>query len=122
LTTDHAEGDLVELPMTVYRAGEFKIPISGGFYMRAMPWGVWRYLLQKMNEQGRFFVTYLHPWEADRCTPRVRGLSPLNWLATYYNLRSTLAKLEALLQTFCFAPLREVLGVPQQRAGEEVGA
>ena len=56
-------------------------------------------------------MIYLHPWEADRRTPRVKGLSPLERLVTYYSSGSVLRKLEALLQSFAFGPLREVLGI-----------
>jgi polysaccharide deacetylase family protein (PEP-CTERM system associated) len=114
LTRDHAfesESQLVEFPMTVYRAAGFRIPVSGGFYMRVMPLPIWRYLLSRFNAQGHPFVTYLHPWEGDPQTPRVKGLSPLKRFVTYYNLNMTLRKLEVLLGTFDFAPLKEVLEI-----------
>jgi polysaccharide deacetylase family protein (PEP-CTERM system associated) len=103
--------DFIEFPMTAIRLAGLQVPVSGGFYLRAMPLPILRYLLRRVNAEGRPFVIYLHPWEADERTPRVRGLSPLERLVTYYNSGSVLRKLEALLQSFSFAPLRQVLGI-----------
>jgi hypothetical protein len=91
------------------------IPVSGGFYLRAMPLWLLRFLLARLNARGKPFVVYLHPWETDSQTPRVGGLNLLERWITYYNASSALRKLEALLQTFHFAPLREVLGLQGQR-------
>jgi len=111
LTEDHAGGDFLELPMTVLRLGLLRVPVTGGAYLRATPLFVLRRLVRRVNAQGRPTVVYLHPWEADRRTPRVKGLSHLERLVTYYNSGSALRKLEALLQSFSFGPLREVLGI-----------
>jgi peptidoglycan-N-acetylglucosamine deacetylase len=119
LTRDHVEGDLIEFPMTAYRLAGYTIPVSGGFYLRAMPWRMLRYLLAKVNAQGDPFVIYLHPWEADAATPRVQGVSWVTRFVTYYNAASALVKLERLLQSFAFAPLRDVLGIQGGRTTRE---
>jgi polysaccharide deacetylase family protein (PEP-CTERM system associated) len=122
LTTHHPEGDLLEYPMTVYRLGELAVPISGGFYLRAIPLPVLRGLLSRVNAGGNPFVIYLHPWETDIHTPRVKRLSLMSRFITYYNMGSTLKKLEALLGAYEFAPLREVLNLRNARrvVGERV--
>ena len=111
LTKDHEEGEFVEFPLTAYRAVGLAIPVSGGFYLRAMPLFLLRYLLSRVNAAGDPFVIYMHPWEGDVETPRIKGLSPFERFVTYHNRASTLQKLEALLQRFRFAPLRDVLGI-----------
>jgi len=111
LTKDHPGESFVELPMSVLRLGLLRIPVTGGAYLRATPSFMLKHLLRRINAEGRPAVVYLHPWEADRRTPRVKGLSPLAHLVTHYNSESALPKLEALLQSFSFAPLREVLGI-----------
>ena len=108
---DLGAGELVELPMTAVRLAGLRVPVSGGFYLRATPWPLLKALAQRVNAEGRPFVLYLHPWEADAGTPRVGGLSPLERLATYYNSGSVLPKLEALVRSFALAPLRQVLGI-----------
>ena len=100
-------GTLVEVPMTVCRLGPVRIPVGGGVYLRMLPMPVLSACLRRV-EQKRSFVIYAHPWETYRDTPRVR-LPAFSRLATYYNLRGALRKLERLLRKFSFAPLRVVL-------------
>ncbi len=119
LTRDHAEGELIEFPMTTYRLGDWHIPVAGGFYLRAMPWFILGRLLAAVNRKGYPFVIYAHPWEMDSQTPRVRGLSLVNSFVTYYNPAAALQKLERLLRHFSFAPLRDVLGIREGRHSSE---
>jgi polysaccharide deacetylase family protein (PEP-CTERM system associated) len=122
LTTDHPmRAGLVEFPLSVVRGAGVTIPVAGGVYLRMLPQFVWLGLLRQINQQGRPFVIYLHPWEADTGTPRVPGLGALGRLATYYGLGGTLHKLEALLRSFRLAPLRQVLGVPAFRQAPQKG-
>ena len=111
LHLDDKDGVLIELPLSAYPWDGVRLPVSGGFYLRAWPWPLWRYLLGRINAQGQPFVIYLHPWEGDTQTPRVKGLGAVGRLVTYYNQRSVLPKLEALLREFRFSALRDVLGI-----------
>jgi polysaccharide deacetylase family protein (PEP-CTERM system associated) len=116
LTRDHAEGTLWEFPLTACSLAGIPWPVSGGFYLRATPWPLLRACLRRVNAKGDPFVLYLHPWEGDVHTPRVKGLAPTERFITYYGAASVWRKLEGLLQTFAFAPLREILGVEGRRA------
>ncbi len=111
LAIDHEDVEFMEFPMTAYCLGGLCLPISGGFYLRAIPGPVLQGLLSKVNARGNPFVIYLHPWELDEHTPRVKGMSLLNRFVTYHNAASALRKVETLLQSFRFAPLRDVLGI-----------
>jgi peptidoglycan-N-acetylglucosamine deacetylase len=102
-----ASGKLVEFPMTVCQWGPLRIPVSGGVYLRSLPMTLLNACLRRV-EQERSFVIYAHPWETYPQTP-VAPLPALSRLATYYNVRGALAKLEKLLQRYRFAPLRAVL-------------
>lgn len=101
---------LWEFPMSVVRWARWSLPVSGGGSLRHYPLAVTRWGLCAVNAQGRPAMLYLHPWEADPEQPRVRvGL----WRSFlhYRNLHRTAARLEALCREFCFAPVREVLGL-----------
>jgi len=111
ITVDAGAGDLVEFPLSALRIGSLALPVCGGFYLRAIPYPFLRWALRRINRQGQPFVLYMHPWETFRDTLRLRSLSPLSRFVTYYNINSTLSKLERLLSTFRFAPLRDVLEV-----------
>jgi polysaccharide deacetylase family protein (PEP-CTERM system associated) len=101
-------GPLVEFPMTVCEYGKLRIPISGGFYMRVLPYVVFRALLRRVNRE-RPFVIYFHPWETHRETPRLKSIGLKDRLITYYGVRGALKKIERLLQDFEFEPMNQVL-------------
>ncbi len=103
-------GPIVELPMSVWEMAGRRLPISGGFYLRALPWPLLLHALRQVS-QRRPIVLYLHPWEAYTQTPVASGLSRKEAFITYHNRASALAKLERLLSEFPFAPLRDVLAL-----------
>lgn len=108
---DHdPQGQLAEFPLSVTRLLGTRVPISGGFYLRALPLGFIASGCQRLNETGRPFNLYLHPWETWDETPRVAGLKASERFITYHNIGEPMVrKLRALLGQFRFAPVREVL-------------
>jgi polysaccharide deacetylase family protein (PEP-CTERM system associated) len=101
---------IVEFPMSVARIGPAKIPVSGGFYFRCLPFGISRWLMRSINAQSRPFVFYFHPWELDPGIPRVR-LNPVSSFITYWGISSMQDKIERLFSSFRFARIDEVLQV-----------
>jgi polysaccharide deacetylase family protein (PEP-CTERM system associated) len=108
ITKEDYEGCIIEFPLTVVKI-ERNIPISGGFYLRVMPFWLLKFLMRKVNKT-RPAVIYVHPWETYEKTPRL-NLPMLSRLITYYGIDSALKKLEGLLENFKFAPIKEVLGL-----------
>jgi polysaccharide deacetylase family protein (PEP-CTERM system associated) len=99
-------GKMIEFPMTVFEFGK-RIPISGGFYLRAMPFWLLKSLLKKVN-RTRAGMIYVHPWETYSKTPILK-LPLSSRFITYYGIGSALNKLKGLLKNFDFASVREVL-------------
>ena len=99
-------GKMIEFPMTVFEFVK-RIPISGGFYLRAMPFWLLKSLLKKVNKT-RAGMIYVHPWEVYSKTPILK-LPLSSRFITYYGIGSALNKLKGLLKNFDFAPVREVL-------------
>lgn len=99
-------GRMIEFPMTVFEFGK-RIPISGGFYLRTMPFWLLKSLLKKVNKT-RAGMIYVHPWETYSKTPRLK-LPLSSRFITYYGIGSALNKVKGLLKNFDFAPAREVL-------------
>jgi polysaccharide deacetylase family protein (PEP-CTERM system associated) len=100
-------GPIVEFPVAVAAFGPLRVPAAGGFYLRALPWGALRALLDRIA-RTRPFALYLHPWECVASLPRVR-LGAAAALVTYLNLDSVPGKLERLLGRYRFVPMREAL-------------
>lgn len=104
------EFDFLEFPLAVCDIFGIKIPVAGGFYFRIMPLSLLKNLLKRINK-NRPFVFYLHPWESYSYTPRIKGLSAVDYFITYWGISGVLKKLEDLLKPFSFKPICEVLGV-----------
>lgn len=102
------EGNIIEFPMTAFECA-WRVPISGGFYLRFLPFSVLKRMIRTVNE-ARPAVIYLHPWEIVPMMPRLK-LPLQSRFITYHGIKSTRAKLEGLLASFSFAPMREVLGL-----------
>jgi polysaccharide deacetylase family protein (PEP-CTERM system associated) len=121
---DRSAGRLWEFPPPVWRCFGYPLPVGGGGYFRLYPYAMTRLGLRRINEQGRPFAAYLHPWELDPAQPRIRaGLG-----ATFrhrVNLGRTEGRLTRLLADFPFGTLSEALAcydpaatepLPQRRA------
>jgi polysaccharide deacetylase family protein (PEP-CTERM system associated) len=100
-------GSLLEFPVAVNDWGPLRLPVGGGFYLRALPFPVFRHSLDRILRR-RPFALYLHPREA-RPEDRKLALDPLGGFITYVNLHSVMAKLERLFSLYRFVPMREIL-------------
>jgi len=98
---------IIEFPMSVWTWAGVRVPVCGGFYLRALPFGFVKFCLRQINLH-RPFVIYVHPWETSLETPRI-PLSLPSRIATYYNIGHMKHRLVDLLNTFSFAPMRTVL-------------
>ena len=100
-------GALVEFPVAVSEWGPLRLPVGGGFYLRALPFGLFRLSLDRILRH-RPFALYLHPREASPEGRRV-PLDPVDGFITYVNLDTVMGKLDRLLARYAFAPMREIL-------------
>jgi polysaccharide deacetylase family protein (PEP-CTERM system associated) len=100
-------GAVVEFPLSVWAWAGLRVPVCGGFYLRALPFRFVNFCLEQINRR-RPFAVYVHPWEAYRDTPRL----PLPLAArfiTYHNIADMTRRLTALLERFRFVPMKTVL-------------
>lgn len=98
---------LLEVPPMVLPLGRLRLPFSGGFYLRALPKWFVSYALSEINKKGPGMI-YIHPWELDVSQPRLKA-SLLAKTIHYFNLGTTLNKLENLLQNFEFVSMSSLL-------------
>jgi polysaccharide deacetylase family protein (PEP-CTERM system associated) len=100
-------GALVEFPVAVGGAGPLRLPVAGGFYLRALPFSLFRLVLGRVRRR-RPVALYLHPRE---CAPESTRLSlgAGDAFITYTGLAGVPAKLERLLRLHRSRPMREVL-------------
>jgi polysaccharide deacetylase family protein (PEP-CTERM system associated) len=101
---------LHEFPISCVELGGRRLPASGGAYFRILPYRYTEFCMKRCNAEGRPTVFYLHPWELDPGQPRVK-LPASKRFRHYHNLAKTERRLSALLGTFRFGTLQEVLGI-----------
>jgi polysaccharide deacetylase family protein (PEP-CTERM system associated) len=95
-------GPLVEFPLTTVEIGGSRSPLSGGAYLRILPYWYMRWGFGYVNgKENQPFCLYLHPWELDSEQPRMSG-RPTSRLRHYIGLRGTENKLARLLKDFEF--------------------
>ena len=112
------ENGLVEIPMSCVTYGRRRIPCSGGGYFRLLPYWVYHKLTKELHRQQRPLIFYLHPWELDPDTPKVR-LSATAHFRHYNNLSSTKEKLERLLSAFKFTSLQNLYKIEPSHENTE---
>jgi len=108
LSLEDESSEIIEFPLTVFRLGRIKIPISGGFYMRVLPYFILKALLKRVN-RTRPFVIYFHPWETFLDTPRLKNIGFKNRFITYYGIHNCLRKIENLVRDFEFGPVADAI-------------
>lgn len=100
--------NIVEIPVSTVRFLGRNFAAAGGGYFRLAPLPVTNWAVRRINAEGRPAVVYLHPWEFDPEQPRVKEASLRSRFRHYVNLRHTAPRLQRLLETFEFAPLKDV--------------
>ncbi len=103
-------GRIVEIPPATLRIRGNNLPIAGGGYMRLFPFRLISWGIRRINRREKMpAVVYLHPWELDPDQPRIKGRMLSN-LRHNLNLKGTVVKFRRLLDSFRFAPMRDVFG------------
>jgi polysaccharide deacetylase family protein (PEP-CTERM system associated) len=101
-------GDIWEFPPPVMPLLKYPLPIGGGGYFRLYPYPLTRWGLRAINETGRPFAVYLHPWEFDPDQPRLRP-GRMRAFRHYIGLRQTEPRFVRLVRDFRFGTLSEAL-------------
>jgi polysaccharide deacetylase family protein (PEP-CTERM system associated) len=114
-------GTFVEFPLSTVRFLGINWPVAGGFYLRLLPYPIFKWGLQKINREGSPAIIYLHPWDLDADQPYPNP-TPRERFTHYANLRQTEAKLTALLRDFRFGPLVDLLNDTAPLKGEHPSA
>jgi len=102
--------DIWEFPLTTTRIFTENIPFSGGLALRIAPYFYINSQIKYLNKKGHPAIVYFHPWEFDIEQPQM-DLPLSKRFIHYYNIKSTSKKIEKLLRSFIFAPIKDILGL-----------
>ena len=109
----HTIGSLVEIPCTTLRFLNRNWPASGGGYFRLMPYGLSRWMIERINRvDGLPAVFYFHPWEVDPGQPRIPGISAKTRFRHYVNIHRMEQRLNRLLADFTWGRMDELFLAP----------
>lgn len=105
--TETSAGPLLEVPMTVVRAGGWGLPVAGGGWFRQFPYALTELALRQRARAGVPAVFYIHPWELDPDQPHLR-VNLRTRLRHYRGLSHTASRLRRMTSRHRFGPIREV--------------
>ncbi len=111
----HRNG-LLEIPPSVFKILNFKIPFSGGFFLRAIPSPLTLKFLHILNINGRSAVFYIHPWELDELQPKDLNIPLKNKIIHYYNISKTEKKLRKIFNSREFTNIERMLPLIEKHA------
>lgn len=98
--------EILEVPVVTSRLMGLKIPVTGGFYLRNIPFFIFKYLLRKISREGLSTVFHVHPWEFDPHPPTANGVSWKEGVIHNWGLGRSAKRLESLFNEFSFKPIR----------------
>jgi len=108
ITKEDPDAKLWEFPLLVYPLIGLKIPMAGGFFLRFFPTYLVKRTIKKMGKLGFPAVLYVHSWELDAQTPKLK-LGPYASFATYHNVQETEGKLKQIVKSFRFSSFRDYI-------------
>jgi polysaccharide deacetylase family protein (PEP-CTERM system associated) len=100
--------DLWEVPLTVNPVMGFKVPWSGGAYLRHFPFGTFRRGLLKQAKKG-YAQIYLHPWEIDQGQPLPENMSKTDKRRHAGGIAKVAQRLDILSKSVAFCTIDDVL-------------
>jgi polysaccharide deacetylase family protein (PEP-CTERM system associated) len=102
------QSELIEIPVASWRVAGTNLPVSGGAYLRLLPYSYIRSGLASINlKEHKPYTIYVHPWEIDAYQPRLK----LNWRSNIrqsWGISTMEDRIARLLESFRFAPISEV--------------
>ncbi|MFA6428773.1 MAG: polysaccharide deacetylase family protein [Candidatus Buchananbacteria bacterium] len=89
---------LLEFPTSIFHWSFFKLPLTGGIYIRLIPWTIFKFLL-KTKLKKEVASIHFHPFDFLTNPPQLL-MPQLKKFIKYYNTKNTWKKLNYLLDNY----------------------
>lgn len=103
------KGNIVEFPLRKEMFLGFKVPVTGGGYLRALPMWLIDHTIKKANKKNVPIFTYIHPSDLDKDRPILDDLNFTKRFRAKVGLRTTERKVRYLLSKFDFGTISQVI-------------
>jgi polysaccharide deacetylase family protein (PEP-CTERM system associated) len=98
---------LIEIPISIYHCSKFKLPLTGGIYIRLIPWLIFKILLKKkLKEEPACF--HFHPFDFFNQAPDIK-MPKFKKFIKFYNTKNTFKKLENIISNFECVSVKQYL-------------
>jgi polysaccharide deacetylase family protein (PEP-CTERM system associated) len=101
-----AAGHLIEFPISIADTPFGPRCCFGGGYLRLLPLWLVMAMAERVRNDGRGVIWYIHPREIDPSHPRLEMSFPRRF-KSYVNMRGTARKLKAILESRNFATFKD---------------
>jgi polysaccharide deacetylase family protein (PEP-CTERM system associated) len=116
-TLPGAPAPLWEFPVSTTSFMGFRIPISGGNYLRQLPHRIMSQAIAEWHRSRTAPVLfYFFPWEIDCEQPQVQGLSTFQRIRHYRRIGKTRHVMRKYARLYQFQPIGDFLGLPWRTA------
>lgn len=99
---------ILEFPAQVFSVGRLKLPILGGFYLRALPFFISDFCLKQTIKKNKPAMVYLHPFDIDEGVPRLKTNFSFG-IIRYYKLSKGREYLRRLLNKYQFTSIKNLI-------------
>lgn len=94
----YLNGPFSEFEMPTVKLFGKTLPISGGGYLRIIPWWLLSFLIRKYIRKHGLFSMYIHPFEMSSIKPRkLEGIGLITNFRYRYNIKNVRKKLQKLI-------------------------
>ena len=113
----YKKDNFIEITPNRVRAYSGHLPVSGGGYIRLVPWFVITYYIKKCIHKSNAYMFYVHPFEVSKKkTPKIKALSFVERLYIKIGRKNYLKKIEKIIKYlkkkgFEFKSLKEYVKV-----------
>ena len=98
-TLCYKKDNFIEITPNRVRAYSGHLPVSGGGYIRLVPWFVIRYYVRKCISKSDTYMFYVHPYEVSKKkAPKIKNLNFIEKLFITIGRKTYLKKIEKIIK------------------------